>query len=326
MQALYRMNGFVNRHMPWFVLIFVAIGLSFADTLQHFTGVTVYLFAFMTFVSSLGGDFHDLARVARHPLPVLAILVLLHAVLPLLAMVVGRLLFPDAPLFTMGLLLEFSIPTAITSLMWVGIAGGDMPLCLAVVLLDTLLSPFVVPLSLRLFSGSVVELDASGMMMDLLVMVAIPAVIAMALHQKTDGRVETTVKPRLEPFSKICLLVLISINASGCASFLKTMDRTLVLVIAALMGLILFAYTLGYWVGRAMHQPFPTILSMSMATGSRNISAGAVLAAQYFPAEVMFPVAFSPLFFQIVMVLVVKALLRTGPGRAWQAEQQRPVF
>lgn len=320
MQTLYRMNGFISRHLPWFVLGCVAIGLTFADTLSQLSDVTVLLFAFMTFTNSLGGDFRDLAKVARHPLPVVAMMLLLHVVMPLLTMLAGSLLFPDAPLFTLGLLLEFSIPTAITSLMWVGIAGGDMPLCLAVVLLDTLLSPFIVPLSLRIFSGSVVEMDASSMMVDLLFMVAIPAVIAMSLHQKTHGRVKTTLKPKLEPFSKLALLLLITINATGCASFLRNIDQTLILVIVSLIGLCLFAFFLGYWVGRALHLPFPSILSMSMVSGSRNISAGAVLAAQYFPAEVMFPVAFSPLFFQIVMSLVAKALLHTKPGRAWQSE------
>lgn len=326
MQTLYRMNAFISRHLPWFVLGCVAIGLTFADTLSQLSHITVFLFAFMTFTNSLGGDFRDLAKVARHPLPVGVMLLLLHVVMPLLTMLVGNVLFPDAPLFALGLLLEFSIPTAITSLMWVGIGGGDMPLCLAVVLLDTLLSPFIVPLSLRLFSGSVVEMDAASMMVDLLFMVAIPAVIAMSLHQKTHGRVKTTLKPRLEPFSKLALLLLITINATGCASFLRDIDRTLILVIVSLISLCLFAFFLGYWAGRALHLPFPSVLSTSMVSGSRNISAGAVLAAQYFPAEVMFPVAFSPLFFQIVMSLVVKALLSTKPGKAWQAAQGDEVI
>ena len=172
----------------------------------------------------------------------------------------------------------------------------------------------------------VVEMDAASMMVDLLFMVAIPAVIAMSLHQKTHGRVKTTLKPRLEPFSKLALLLLITINATGCASFLRDIDRTLILVIVSLISLCLFAFFLGYWAGRALRLPFPSVLSTSMVSGSRNISAGAVLAAQYFPAEVMFPVAFSPLFFQIVMSLVVKALLSTKPGKAWQAAQGEEVI
>lgn len=322
MQTLYRINGFINRHMPWVVLGCVVLGLTFSESLSQLAGITIFFFAFITFTNSLGGDFGDLARVARHPLPVVTILLLLHVVMPLLTLVVGNLLFPDAPLFTLGLLLEYSIPTAVTSLIWVGLAGGSVPLCLTVILLDTLLSPVIVPLSLRVFSGSVVEMDSMSMMRDLLYMVALPALAAMSLHQGTHGRVETTLKPKLEPFAKFALLLVITINASGCAPFLKNFDHTLILVIVAVFGLCLLGYFLGYWVGRLLRLPFPDLMAMSMNTGARNISAGSVLAVQYFPAEVMFPVAFSPLFFQLVASLVVKGLLRTKPGRAWEAAKK----
>lgn len=316
------MNGFVSRHLPWFVLGCISLGLLFSDIFSQLGFLSTYLFSFMTFTNSLSGDFRDLARVGRHPLPALTIILLLHVGMPLLTLVIGNLLFPDSPLFTLGLLLEYSIPTAVSSLMWVGVGGGDMALCLAVVLLDTLLAPFVVPLSMRIFSGSVVELDAVSMMVDLLFMVAIPALIAMSLHQGTHGRVETSLKPKLDPFAKLCLLLIISINASGCAPYLKNINRTLVLVIISVFGLCLLGYFLGYVAGRLLHLPFPTVMTMSLNTGARNISAGAVLASQYFPPDVMFPVAFSPLFFQLTTSLIVKLLLRTKVGRAWRAAQQ----
>lgn len=47
----------------------------------------------------------------------------------------------------------------------------------------------------------------------------------------------------------------------------------------------------------------------------RNISAGAVLASQYFPAEVLFPVAFSPIFLQLTTSVVAKILLKLPSGK-----------
>lgn len=318
MKQLVRINAVIGKYLPWLVLGCVGLGLLFADTLVTLSAYTMPMFAFITFTNSLGGDFRDLAKVARQPLTVVTIFLLLHVVMPAITLVVGKVLFPDAPLFALGLLLEYSIPTAISSLMWTGVAGGNMSLTLAMVMLDTILAPFVVPLSLRVFAGSVVEMDAMGMMRDLLLMVAIPAVAAMALHQKTGGRVEKTLKPVLDPFAKMVLLLVITINATGCAPFLKHLDRTRVMVIAAVFLLCLLGFFLGYLAGRLMHKPYETTFSMSLTVGSRNISAGAVLAAQYFPADVMFPVAFTPIFLQFTTSVIVKILMRGRERTRWQ--------
>lgn len=44
-----------------------------------------------------------------------------------------------------------------------------------------------------------------------------------------------------------------------------------------------------------------------------------MLAEAYFPGDVLFPVAFSPVFLQATTALIVKALRATRPGRADQA-------
>lgn len=311
----------MGRHFPWFVLLCVCLGVLFPDALAFLAPVTVPLFAFMTFANSLGGGFRELGNVFLNPLPALVTLLLLHVVIPLLTLGLGNLLFPDAPLFTIGLVLEYSIPTAVASLMWVGISGGNAPLCLSVVLLDTLASPAVIPLSLKLLVGSVVKMDTAGMMRDLLAMVGIPALIAMALYQATKGRVARTLKPKLDPFAKLTMLIIITSNATGCAPFLRNMDRTLVMVMAVVFLLCLLGFFMGYWAGRLLKQDFPTRVSMCLNTGMRNISAGAVLAAQYFPADVMFPVAFTPIFLQVTTSLIVKVLMNTRACRAYQSRQ-----
>ena len=198
MGVLYRADGFVSRHMPPVVLICVALGIAFPEVFSQINLVSIPLFAFMTFANSLGGGFREMWEVARRPLPVLVILGLLHVVMPLVSLGLGTLLlFPQAPLFTTGLVLEYAIPTGVATLMWVSMCRGNTSLCLSVVLLDTLLSPLVVPLTMRLLVGSVVEMDTWGMMKDLMLMVALPALAAMILYQSTGGAVAHTLKPRL---------------------------------------------------------------------------------------------------------------------------------
>ena len=319
MGTIQRIDRFLGRHMPPVVVTCVAMGIAFPEVLSHLKAGMVWLFAFMTFANSLGGGFRELAHVVRRPLPVAVMFGLLHVVMPLITLGLGNLLFPDAPLFTTGLVLEYAVPTGVASLMWVGMSRGNTTLCLSMVLLDTLLSPLVIPATMKLLVGSVVEMDTWGMMHDLLVMVAIPALAAMTLYQVTKGAAAAKLKPKLSLPAKLALLLIITGNATGCAPFLRNLTPTLVRVILAVFALCLLGFFLGYWSGRLLKMDFPTVETMALNTGMRNISAGAVLAQAYFPGDVLFPVAFTPVFLQATTAFIVKILRATKPGRADQA-------
>ena len=296
MQKLTQWSRFLGTHFPWFVLACATTGVLFPDTFSWLNGpITMGLFAFMTFANSLGGGFRELGRVFLRPLPVVVTLVLLHVVIPVLTLALGNLLFPDAPL------------------------------CLSIVLLDTLAAPVVIPLSLKLLVGSVVEVDTWGMMGDMLVMVALPALAAMTVYQATGGRAAVTLKPRLELFAKLALLTVITANATSCASFLRSIDRTLVLVMLTVFFICLLGFFLGYWAAKLMGLDFPTRVTMCLNTGLRNISAGSVLALQYFPAQAVFPVAFTPLFLQFTTSIIVKVLMRTPSRRAYTEKEDVPI-
>lgn len=306
---------FVDAHLPWFVLLMVALGLTFSSVFSALMGFLSFFMAIMTFSSTLGSGFRDLAGAFRRPVPVAATLLILHLLMPVVTLFLGKALFPEAPLFTTGLVLEYTIPTAVTSLMWVGICNADMPLAISIVLLDTLLSPIVIPVTLKALLGSVVELDSLGMLQDLVWMVAIPSVAAMALYQV---RPETAraLKPKLSPLSRLVMFLLIAANAGGCAPFLEELDITLVKVMAAVFLLCLLGFFFGYWAAKLLKLEYPARFTICFCAGMRNISAGAVLASQYFPPEVLFPVAFSPVFWQIIASVVAKLLQSTPSAKA----------
>ena len=317
MNSLEKLDAFLGKHMAVLIVAFVLVGITFPDIFSPINDYTMALFAFMTFANSLGGGFREMADVARRPLPVVVIFAILHVVMPLLAMAAGELLFPEAPLFTTGLVLEYAIPTGVASLLWVSIGRGNTSMCLSVVLLDTLLAPFVIPLTLRVLLGSVVEMDTASMVGNLMIMVAIPALLAMTLFQMTRGRVAATVKPRLAPFAKLTMLVLVLANATGCAPFLRDITPTLVKLICAVFALCLLGFFLGYQAARLLKADFPTAVTMSLNSGIRNIAAGSVLAIAYFPGDVLFPVAFSLLFLQATTAVIVKILHATKTGKAF---------
>src|SRR5690606_3178524 len=108
---------------------------------------------------SLSSNFTDLKQVLRHPLPLFVCFAVLHVVTPLIAWGAGKLMFPNDALTVTGIVLVFVIPTGVMSFLWVSMFKGNIALTLSLILLDTLLSPIIVPLSLEWLVGAEVAID-----------------------------------------------------------------------------------------------------------------------------------------------------------------------
>ena len=159
MNKLQALNTWMTPKMPLLILGALALGLLFPDQIGLLCPAVSALMMFQTFANSLGSSVQDLGRVLSHPKPVLITMLSLHLLMPLAALGIGSMCFPDQPLYTLSLVLMEGSPAAVSSLMWIVIGGGSVELCLSIILLDTMLSPVILPLTLRLLCGSVVELD-----------------------------------------------------------------------------------------------------------------------------------------------------------------------
>ena len=302
MQYLSRFNVFIEKWMPLVTPSCLFIGVIFAAWLGRFAPLVPWLFAFMTFAGSLSSGFRDMKKIAMHPISLIVVLLILHIVVPVTAFLVGSLIFDD-PLLVTGIVLEFIVPTGIVSLVWVNIYHGNSALTLSIILIDTLVAPFLVPFSLHVLMGSAVEISVAGMMKDLVLMIAVPALLAMALNHATRGRVKHTLSPELAPFSKIGLILVVIINSTKVAPFFSQMTPALLLVTLVIFLLAVSGFFWGFLASKIFKEDNDGRVSMIFNSGMRNISAGAVIAGQYFPPEVMFPVMIGTLFQQILAAM-----------------------
>lgn len=321
MKVMSRVDAVIGKYLPFFILGCTLLGAALPDVFSVLVPALIPLIAFQTLANCLGANFRQLAGVFRAPLPVVVTLFVLHIALPLIALGLGNLLLPFAPLFIVGMVLQLSTPTAITSLMWTTIGGGNVQLCLSMVLLDTLAAPIVIPAALRVFLGSSVTLDSAGMIQDLILMVALPALAAMFFYRFNEGRSAKALKARLLPFAKIAMLFTVLANATRCAPFLRNLNQTLLIVAGIVLLLGFTGFTVGFLMGGLMHRDFPTRFTMSLNSGMRNNGIATTLATQYFPADVVFPAAIAPLFAQVTASVVVRLLPRTKAGKAYYAQQ-----
>ena len=300
-----KFNSFIEKWMAFVTPACLLMGVLFPDIAKHGVPYVTYAFAFMTFIGALKSRFRDVADVFKKPLPL------------------GHLLFPQNMNYVTGMVLEFSVPTAVISLMWVSIYNGNSPLSLSLVVIDTILAPFLIPVALKILVGSSVKMDTMGMMKELVFMIALPAVLAMCLNEFSHGKVMETWPKKLAPFSKICLIFVVTSNSSKVSPYMKHLNGERLEVAAVILLLAAGGYAIGWGIAILTKQNKEATVSMIYGSGMRNISAGAVIAGAYFPAEVLFPVMIGTLFQQILAAFYGSMVRRVQTAQRKREEEEK---
>lgn len=185
------LNRWLGKRMFFVTLIALLTGFNF--NLPHFLlsqNVTLFCFIYLTFVTSLDIHFKDLLRIIKRPILPIGMLILIHAVMPIIAGGIGFLFYPQDFYTRLGFLISSVIPIGLTSIVWTGIAGGDVVLALVVVMLDTLLSPLILPAFFSVVLGQSIDVNYSQMILELIMMVALPSLAGMALNDLSKGKVD----------------------------------------------------------------------------------------------------------------------------------------
>ena len=117
------------------------------------------------------------------------------------------------------------------------------------------------------------------------------------------------------PAARITIMLVIASNSTGISTYMRNLTPTLVAVALFICAYASLGYLVGFVVARLLGERREDVVTSTFQVGMRNISAGAVLAQQFFPAEAMFPVVVGTLFQQILAAIceiVVSRVLGTG--------------
>jgi len=310
------LGRWIGSHLMIIVPAGVAIGVLFPQALLPIRPYVTLLFFIMTFQNSLSNDLGSMKRALNQPLVLVAVLAMVHVAMPLLTYAVACLIFgADSPTVA-GVVLEYSVPIGASTVMWIAMFGGELALGLAALLASTLLAPFTIPLTLKLLVGATVEVDALGMMADMGIMIALPALAATLLNEFTHGWAKERLAPPTMPISRIILPIIVSTNATGIAAYLHNLTWRLVGIIVFMLVFAVLSFVFGMLLARRLSKDRERFVALSFSCGIRNVSAGAVLASQYFGPEVMFPAVIGTLFQQFLAALfgqVMERVLERSP-------------
>ncbi|WP_409345325.1 bile acid:sodium symporter family protein [Paenibacillus sp. MBLB4367] len=288
--------------------------------LRGYTEWAPYLFAFMTFVMAMGCSPQQVKQAMRMPLVMLVTLLLVHIAAPLAAYGLGAAVYgPDSP-YVIGFVLFAIIPLGVSSILWVGMAEGNIPLALTLVVLDSALSPFVVPAEIALFFGADISFDHTKVMGDLLIIVVIPTILGVLVNHFSRSRAKSWSAPVAGPASKLAMYAVVAINAAAIEPYMKDLKADLPLMIPLVVFLVVVCYVLGFAGAWLFRKPELTV-TLLYAAGMRNISLGIVLGLGYFEPKAAVPVVISTLIQQPMATVMHKLVARLGIGRKTGVQQ-----
>ncbi|WP_044880191.1 bile acid:sodium symporter family protein [Paenibacillus sp. IHBB 10380] len=267
------------------------IGFILSRWLMPFVSWSPYIFGYVTFVMALGCGVEHLKWVVKRPAPMILTIILSHGVAPLLAYGIGWLSFGAQSDYTVGLVLFTIIPLGVSSVLWVGMSHGHIPLMLAMVVLDSALSLVVVPGLIEAFFSTQITFDSMKLMKDLLVIVVLPTVIGVTLYEISRGKLKDKTAPVAIPLSKLGFTAVVMLNAAAIAPHVTQLKRDMVIVIPSVVLVVGLSYILGFYGSNILSKPSREIkVTLSYASGMRNISLGMVIAMTYFSPKASVPV------------------------------------
>lgn len=310
------LNKRLQALMPILTPLSLVIGVLLEDIGGQLLFLVPILFAFMTFASSLSMNFKDMKSFTKYPVFILFTIAFLHILMPIWAYFLSTVIFDDY-LLTIGFVLSVAVPTGVTSVIWVSICRGNLPLSLSLILIDTLLAPIIMPALIHVVVGEAIAINTTALIFDLIWMIVLPSIAGIVLNELTKGNVVKTLGKKLSPFSKLSLFGIVMINGSKIAPYLKDITWELAGVILVVFFLAASGYVICLVIGPLIWKDPRIVTTLVFNGGMRNISVGVVVASAYFPAKVVMPVVFGMLFQQVLASLFSKLL------EQYQAKKQQ---
>lgn len=299
-----KLGKFLGGHMQIIVPICVVLGVLFPHQIGVLKPIVPTLFAFMTFQGALSNTFHQVYEVFRRPLLLLLALLVSAVLIPVAAYLLGSLFFSSDPNLVCGIVLEYSVPVAVTAFMWISMFGGNGPLALTIILTSSVISPVTIPVTLKLLLGATVAIDVPNMMRDMAFMIAIPALLGIVVNQLSRGWGHEKLSPALSPACKFMMMGVIASNSTAMSEYVLHMNLQRLAVAGFILCFALGGFVIGFVLSHLLHLPYSERTTMCFTCGMRNISSGAVIATQYFPGEVVFPVMCGTLFQQVLASVI----------------------
>ena len=248
LNALTEQVDFINTVIvPW-MLRLVMLGLGLSLTLADFKRVFVFPKA-----ATIG----LIAQLVGLPLTAFAL----------------ALLFNAPPAIAIGLVILAICPSGVTSNAYTFASRGDVPLCVTLSAITSIITVFTIPfltlLALQVFlgEGQMPDLNRGGMLYTLAMVTLVPVALGMIIR----NRWTEAAKKAEEPLRKAVLYLLFLVLGLAALSSWEIIRDEIASVGLLVITMNLLTMGLGYGLARLFRLPTPQVVTITFEVGVQNL-------------------------------------------------------
>ncbi|MDX2266063.1 MAG: bile acid:sodium symporter family protein [Hyphomicrobiales bacterium] len=306
--------AFIENNLLLLAIAVAGLGLL-VPSLGKFleSGISPLLAALML-VISLTFDAHAVRLVFQKPSRQLWALGLVYGPMSIAGWLTGRLFFGSGPLAA-GQTLVGTLPTDVSAPLLVLLARGNVALAAVLNAVNTVLSPFIVPLLFLTLTGIELQVPVGAIILELVLIVVVPTVIGVYLRTRYPTAVgrHDSLYPSIG--SIFYLLLLLAVIGPNAETIIGYGWYAIVIALAALT-LNLIGYAVGF-ISKVFVTDRQELIAYLFTVSKKEFSiAAAFVVASGLPSEIAVPAAFFAVIQMITSPIAAKLLASGRHGEA----------
>ncbi|MCZ2340523.1 MAG: bile acid:sodium symporter family protein [Bacteroidales bacterium] len=289
------MMSLLTNLFPLWVLLALVVGLIQPDAFIWFDPYIVPGLAVIMLGMGMTLTASDFAGVLRRPRAVAFGLLAQFGIMPPLGYA-AAVVFDLPRDLAVGVILVSCCPGGTASNVVTYLARANVPLSVLMTLASTVAAIGMTPLLTGWLAGTYVAVDVLGLLQSVLLVVLLPLILGLALHELTPGLVRR-VLPIAPLISVLTIALICGAIVGKSATHISASGFDLV---GALLMLHLGGFALGYTLARVSRYAEADARTVSIEVGMQNSGLGAALAKQHFTPETAVPCAISAVMHSVI--------------------------
>ena len=286
-QSLQTLSRQLAQHASLFVTAVAVLTFFVPDLFVWVRGtIQTVILGIIMLTMGLTLTTQDFRILVRRPGDILIGACAQFLVMPFVAWLLVRI-FHLEPALALGILLVGCCPGGVSSNIMSYLCHGDVAFSVGMTCTSTLLAPVMTPLLMELTAGEIIEIDAVGMFLNILIVTIIPVGIGCFLNYIYSNRKSfPTVQSLMPGLSVICLACIVGGVISTVHDDLVARGLWLFIwTFAVVFCHNSLGYLLGWTAGRLAGFNTAKKRTISIEVGMQNAGLATVLAGTFFAAQ-----------------------------------------